>query len=107
MHYFAQTTFSYFNFQVQILESRNLTHLHVPELRRHEISLKSSNLTDLSIHRGDGGRKALIKYTPKVSELQERLRTNHALQFVLEYDVEREDNAGDIQVRSIDHQLTS
>ena len=75
-----------------------MTHLHVPELRRHEISLKSSNLTDLVIHRGSEGRKALIKYTPKVSELQERLRTNHALQFVLEYDVEREDNAGDIQV---------
>ena len=80
-----------------------MSHLHVPELRRHEISLESSNLTDLVIQRGSGGKKALIKYTPKVAQLQQRLRTNHALQFVLEYDVEREDNAGDIQVLSLIH----
>ena len=88
-------------FKVHIMENRNLTRLHVPALRRHEITTSASetDLKGVSIRRGDGGRSAVIKYAPDVGELQERLKSKHALQFVVEYDVDRPGGkAGEIQV---------
>jgi hypothetical protein len=92
-------------FQVHIFENRNLTHLHVPALRHHEISVedgdgddKDASRDDLIILGGPPGRRAVVQYRPKLLELQRRLRSHHALQFVVQYDVDRKEKAGEIQV---------
>ena len=93
-----------FLFQVQITESHNLTHLHVPSLRRHEITLDpkaSSTLEGAVIAFNKPPGRATVSYRPDVSELQRRLRSKHALQFVVEYDVGRDQKGGEIQVSGI------
>ena len=93
--------FPTFILQVNILENRNLTYLHVPELRRHEISVDenaSDSLKGVRVERKGGW--ANIRYRPNVSDLQRRLKSKHALQFVVEYDVDRPDKAGEIQVEN-------
>ena len=47
----------------------------------------------------EGSPRAVVRYRPKLSELQKRLRSRHALQFVVEYDVDRKDVGGEVQVR--------
>ena len=99
--------------QVHILENRNLTHLRVPALRRHEVSvadgdesrthesLRGRRRPDVRVAGGpeEGSPRAVVRYRPKLSELQKRLRSRHALQFVVEYDVDRKDVGGEVQVR--------
>ena len=105
--------------QVHILENRNLTHLRVPALRRHEVSVADDDDDDdeelRTFERRGSGRgrpdvrvvggpeegspRAVVRYRPKLSELQKRLRSRHALQFVVEYDVDRKDVGGEVQVR--------
>ena len=47
--------------------------------------------------------RAVVKYRPKLSELQKRLRSRHALQFVVEYDVDRKGVVGgEVQVRNME-----
>ena len=98
--------------QVHILENRNLTHLRVPALRRHEVSvadgdesrthesLRGRRRPDVRVAGGpeEGSPRAVVRYRPKLSELQKRLRSRHALQFVVEYDVDRKDVGGEVQV---------
>ena len=86
------------------MENQNLSYLHVPELRRHEITAPAAAATALKgvdIDRPHAN-KAYVRYKPEVSDLQRRLRTRHALQFVVEYDVQRngrhEKSGGEIQV---------
>ena len=47
----------------------------------------------------EGSPRAVVRYRPKLSELQKRLRSRHALQFVVQYDVDRKDVGGEVQVR--------
>ena len=98
--------------QVHILENRNLTHLRVPALRRHEVSVADGDESrthesqrghrhpDVRVAGGpeEGSPRAVVRYRPKLSELQKRLRSRHALQFVVEYDVDRKDVGGEVQV---------
>ena len=104
-----------FTRQVHILENRNLTHLRVPALRRHEVSVAADGDEELRVSgrngrgRGrpevrvvggpeEGSARAVVRYRPKLSELQKRLKSRHALQFVVEYDVDRKDVGGEVQV---------
>ena len=95
-----------YSFQVTISENKKLTHLHVPALRRHEIKADGDGdrgqLPGVRVAGGPpDGRRAFIQYRPKPEELQKRLRSRHALQFVVEYDVDRKDKAGEIQVGNL------
>ena len=86
--------------RTRIFETANITYLHVPELRRHDLSHRESApsaLKDADVRRSEDGREAKITFTPDIEELQRRLKTKHALQFVVEYDVAREGKGGDIQ----------
>ena len=88
--------------QVRISENRKLTKVNVPTLRRHEISVEPVNGSKKSteyvkINRLDDG-KAMISYNPNVKKLQRLLNSNHALQFSVKYDVEREGRGGEIEV---------
>ena len=47
----------------------------------------------------EGSPRAVVRYRPKLSELLKRLRSRHALQFVVQYDVDRKDVGGEVQVR--------
>ena len=104
---YVKTVFnrSFTPMQVQITENRNLTRLHVPELRRHEISRDKTKGDDdkdsssVVISRPTPNR-ALVRFSPSLPELQRKLRSRHALQFVVQYDVDRSrDKAGEVQVR--------
>jgi hypothetical protein len=72
----------------------------VPALRRHEISAATDGEMDTAkgAHVNRKGGRANIKFRPELEQLQKRLKSKHALQFVVEYDVERPDRAGEIQV---------
>jgi hypothetical protein len=87
--------------QVQISESRKLTNVTVPALRRHEISVEGLNNSKTSeyvkIKRLDEGR-VKVQYRPNVKKLQKLLNSNHALQFSVQYDVERKEKGGEIEV---------
>ena len=86
---------------MHILENRNLTYLNVPSLRRHAISLeKSERFAQIRQFVEQPGR-AIIQYKPDLKELQKELISRHALQFVVQYDVERPDKAGEVQVGQI------
>ena len=85
------------------MENRKLTKVHVPTLRRHEISMDnatnhgSDTAKYVRIRRpGDG--KARISYRPDVRELQTLLKNKHALQFSVQYEVERLGKGGEIEV---------
>ena len=94
----------------------------MPALRRHEVSVsdstaeKDSKSSRASARKGqqqqrgrpdvrvdggpeEGSPRAVVRYRPKLSELQKRLRSRHALQFVVQYDVDRKDVGGEVQVR--------
>ena len=40
-----------------------------------------------------------MHYKPNVKKLQKLLNSNHALKFSVQYDVERQDEGGEIEVR--------
>lgn len=86
--------------QVSIVENKNITYLHVPSLRRHEISVDaksgSPGLSGARVQQSGG--RARVQFRPELQDLQSRLKSKHALQFVVEYDVEREGQGGEIQV---------
>lgn len=90
-----------FFIEVQIVENTDLSYLHVPELRRHEIVAREESPTSLKhvdISRPTQN-SAKIKYRPDLVNLQRKLKSRHSLQFVVEYDVTRDtDKAGEIQV---------
>eukprot|EP00095_Tigriopus_kingsejongensis_P007343 maker-scaffold589_size129586-snap-gene-0.49 protein:Tk07343 transcript:maker-scaffold589_size129586-snap-gene-0.49-mRNA-1 annotation:"inter-alpha-trypsin inhibitor heavy chain h4-like" len=90
-----------FSIEVQVAEHANLSYLHVPELRRHEIVSREKSLTslkDVDISRPSLST-AKIRYRPDLESLQRRLKSRHSLQFVVEYDVTRDlQKAGEIQV---------
>lgn len=79
--------------------------MSVPGLKRHQISINSTSdetlkgaliLKDPS-HPG----AARISYRPRLNELQKLLKSNHALQFSVKYDVDRHSDSkagGEIQV---------
>ena len=94
----------------------------MPALRRHEVSVSDSTADDgdgkssraserreqqqrgrpdVRVDGGpeEGSPRAVVRYRPKLSELQKRLRSRHALQFVVQYDVDRKDVGGEVQVR--------
>ena len=80
-------------FQVQIVENRAIKDLSVPNLKQKGISLTNSSdalqgaqiLKDPS-HPGS----ARISYRPlRMEKLQTLLKSNHALQFSVKYDVDR------------------
>ena len=87
--------------QVQISESRKLTKVNVPPLRRHEISIEGLNDNKTSqyvqIRHLDEG-KVKVQYRPNVKKLQRLLKSNHALQFSVQYDVERNEKGGEMEV---------
>ena len=91
-----------FAIDVNVVENRNLTYFHVPALRRHEISSERSEagLKEARISRTETG--ARVSYEPDLEELQRRLRSRHALQFIVEYDVERIESGGEVQVRALE-----
>ena len=93
----------------------------MPALRRHEVSVTADEdgggggggggartsssrrrRPDVRVTGGPeaGSPRAVVKYRPKLSELQKRLRSRHALQFVVEYDVDRKGVGGEVQVRN-------
>ena len=88
--------------QVQISESRKLTKVNVPPLRRHEISIEGLNDNKTSqyvqIRHLDEG-KVKVQYRPNVKKLQRLLKSNHALQFSVQYDVERNEKGGEMEVK--------
>lgn len=86
---------------MQIKENRPITDLSVPGLKRHKITI--GNATELEnahilkdpSHPGS----ARISYRPDLASLQKMLKSHHALQFSVKYDVDRQsDKAGEIQV---------
>lgn len=88
-------------FKVKISESRNLINVTVPALRRHEISVEELDNTKTSeyvkINRLDD-KRVKVHYKPNVKKLQKLLNSNHALKFSVQYDVERKDEGGEIEV---------
>ena len=87
--------------QVQISENRKLTKVNVPALRRHEISVEGLNnsktFQHVKIEKIAEG-KVKVHYRPNVKKLQRLLNSNHALQFSVQYDVERKERGGEIEV---------
>ena len=101
---------------MRIRESRNLTRLSVPPLSRHQQAFQDeeeADSNDVSKQTDSGPplgatvdrpspSSALISYRPPLHRLQERLKTRHALQFAVEYDVDRsgdmEGRGGEVQV---------
>ena len=81
--------------QIQIKENRPITKLEVPGLRRQGVTIQNTTdgahiLRDPS-HPGS----ARISYRPPLASLQKLLKSHHALQFSVGYDVERgEDRSG-------------
>ncbi len=101
---------------MRIRESRNLTRLSVPPLSRHQQAFQDEEEADsndvskqtdsvpppgATVDRPSPS-SALISYRPPLHKLQERLKTRHALQFAVEYDVDRsgdrEGRGGEVQV---------
>ncbi len=99
-----------FSIKVQVRESRNLTYLHVPPLSRHQLtSVDASSSSSSSdgplgthVHRPSSS-SAVVTYRPPLKHLQERLRSRHALQFAVEYDVQRVGKGGEVQARLRSH----
>ena len=44
--------------------------------------------------------KVKVQYRPNVKKLQRLLKSNHALQFSVQYDVERNEKGGEMEVKS-------
>ena len=88
--------------KVKISESRKLINVKVPALRRHEISVESIDDRNTSeyvkINKLDD-KRVKVHYKPNVKKLQKLLNSNHALKFSVQYDVERQDEGGEIEVR--------
>ena len=89
------------------MENRPIKDLSVPGLKRRGISITNSttdrNLDEARIlkdpsHPGS----ARISYRPRLESLQNLLKSNHALQFSVKYDVDRsfDKGEGEIQVRA-------
>ena len=81
------------------MENRPIKDLSVPGLKRRGISITNSttdrNLDEARIlkdpsHPGS----ARISYRPRLESLQKLLKSNHALQFSVKYDVDRQSDKG-------------
>ena len=90
------------------MENRPLKDLTVPGLRRRGVAVTNSSSSGVNL---EGARilkdpshpgSARISYRPRLESLQNLLKSNHALQFSVKYDVDRQSDkgAGEIQVRS-------
>ena len=79
-----------------------MINVKVPALRRHEISVESIDDRNTSeyvkINKLDD-KRVKVHYKPNVKKLQKLLNSNHALKFSVQYDVERQDEGGEIEVR--------
>ncbi len=87
---------------MQIKENRPLKELSVPGLKRHQIVIGNSSETlegALILKDPSHTGSARVSYRPQLGPLQKLLKSNHALQFSVRYDVDRQsDKAGEIQV---------
>ena len=88
------------------MENRPLKDLSVPGLKRRGITLTNttkSNLDGTHILKDPSNPGAArISYRPRLESLQHLLKSNHALQFSVKYDVDRQsDKAGEIQAQYI------
>jgi len=92
---------SHFSLGVSITEQRNITHITVPELRRHDMEQNADGSledADISMSPTDPG-KVTVNYNPNVKKLQQKLKSGkHPLQFVLEYEVDRSQSGGEVQL---------
>merc|ERR1719474_758148 len=95
------TKLSHFSIGVSITEQRNITHIAVPKLRRQEVgenaegSLEEATILMSPTNPG----KVTVSYNPNVRKFQHKLKAGkHPLQFVLEYEVDRSDMGGEVQL---------
>ena len=94
---------------MQILENRPIKDVTVPGLKRHGITIKNSTSSTSGDLEGAQILKdpshpgsVRISYRPRLELLQSLLKSNHALQFSVKYDVDRsfDKGEGEIQVRA-------
>jgi len=92
-----------FNLGVSVTEQRNFTRLEVPGLRRHmeqgagngEDKLQGASIILSPTHPG----QATITYSPEPSWLEQQLKEgNQPLQFILQYEVDRSREGGEVQL---------
>eukprot|EP00092_Neocalanus_flemingeri_P002183 GFUD01002323.1.p1 GENE.GFUD01002323.1~~GFUD01002323.1.p1 ORF type:complete len:676 (-),score=217.81 GFUD01002323.1:157-2109(-) len=92
---------SHFSLGVSITEQRNITHIAVPELRRQEVEQNAEGSlegADIIMSPTNPG-KVTVNYNPNVKKLQHQLKSGkHPLQFVLEYEVDRSQIGGEVQL---------
>ena len=74
-------------------------------MTKTEISIEGLNDNKTSqyvqIRHLDKG-KVKVQYRPNVKKLQRLLKSNHALQFSVQYDVERNEKGGEMEVKCHD-----
>ena len=80
------TKLSHFSIGVSITEQRNITHIAVPKLRRHEVednadgSLEGAEIIMSPTNQG----KVTVSYNPNIKKLQHKLKSGkHPLQVLL------------------------
>ena len=88
------------------MENRPLKNLSVPGLKRRGITLTNTTKPNLDgthiLKDPSNPGAARISYRPRLESLQHLLKSNHALQFSVKYDVDRQsDKAGEIQAQYI------
>jgi len=91
---------SNYTIDVNIVEQNNISRIHVPELKRHFMGgdEEAGELQDSAIllSPSEGG-KARVTYRPNLDKLQAQIKES-PLQFVLEYEVERGQQGGQLQL---------
>ena len=81
------------------MENRALIDLSVPGLRRQGISITNSTTGAHILKDPSHPGSARISYRPPLGSLQKILKSHHALQFSVRYDVDRRDEvSGEIQL---------
>jgi len=92
---------SHFSLGMSITEQRNITYIATPPLKRHMGEKNADGTLDganILMSPTDPG-KVTVSYNPDLKKLQHKLKEGkHPLQFVLEYEVDRSEIGGEVQL---------
>ncbi|XP_040572273.1 inter-alpha-trypsin inhibitor heavy chain H3 [Lepeophtheirus salmonis] len=86
-----------FSITMRIMEQRKITMIEVPKLRKYDINIQENIIENETEIERISPREVRVYYKPQLSSLQSLLKSRHALQFSVNYDVERP-NDGEILV---------
>ncbi|XP_052285605.1 inter-alpha-trypsin inhibitor heavy chain H3-like isoform X2 [Dreissena polymorpha] len=81
--------------RVAIMESRNITKLRIPSLR-NDIEANLTDLSTVTLINRPTPKEALVQFVPSLDFQTMQSESGMAGQFVLQYDVERSMDAGDL-----------